>query len=454
MDFSGARQARLMHAIDRVLARRRPQVSWEAFALLAPERPRLLEEVTAELTVGESFFMRNEGHMQALSNRVLPALIEENADKQTLRMWSCGCAAGEEPYSLAILVDQLLEGDPAWNVSILGTDLNPAFLQKASTGLYRPWSFRQTTICQDARYFIPEKQAFRVQPRIQRSVRFNYLNLVKDVYPSPLNGTLGLDLILFRNVAIYFKPEVTAEILARLRMALRPGGWLLLGETEVSNAATDGFEVHRLPQATFFRKPMDAAVEVSPIGAPLRVRVAGAPGRSGSSDLPEWYHTPEWCELPFAAQSEPETATKPAVPVQSNVPLPAVNGSLQKVRELLSVADLQGAQRALGDCLRREPLLIEAHLLQAGLAEDQGHLDIAEQAYRRALYLDRNHALTHFHLAMIQQKQGQQAESDRSLGIAMKLMDGRDPAELVEYGDGVCYGRLRELALLLQGASA
>ena len=92
-----------------------------------------------------------------------------------------------------------------------------------SIGLYRQWSFRQTNIHTDRRYFSPEGNAFRLAKRMRRHVHFAYLNLVKDVYPSPLTGTLGIDLIMFRNVAIYLKPEVNQAIIQRMHRALRPG---------------------------------------------------------------------------------------------------------------------------------------------------------------------------------------------------------------------------------------
>src|SRR6185295_10875865 len=108
-------------------------------------------------------------------------------------------------------LDQILRGQPAgreWAISILGTDLNPEFLARAREANYRLWSFRQTKIQEDPTYFIRQKESYRLTPKVREWVRFAYLNLVKDVYPSPLTGTLGMDLILFRNVAIYLRPEV------------------------------------------------------------------------------------------------------------------------------------------------------------------------------------------------------------------------------------------------------
>jgi len=211
MDFSGSRMQRLCDAADKVLSRRKTPADFDTLLADSRQRAIFLEQLTAELTVGESFFFRNEHHFRALREQVLPAIIRDNSDKREVRIWSAGCATGEEPYSLAILMDQVLDGRDTWNVSILGTDLNPEFLVRARQACYRPWSFRHTNIHQDRRYFTPDQDNFRLASKVRDKARFTYLNLVKDIYPSPLTGTLGLDLILFRNVAIYLKPEVTKK---------------------------------------------------------------------------------------------------------------------------------------------------------------------------------------------------------------------------------------------------
>src|SRR5262249_25828009 len=139
MDLSGERAGRLREALERVV----------------PLPGPLLDRVSAALTVGETYFFRNEHHFRALREHVLPAILPDNAGRREVRIWSAGCATGEEPYSVAILLDQLLP-PPGWHTVLLSTDLSPAFLERARQGLYRPWSFRFTDIYRDARYFTPE----------------------------------------------------------------------------------------------------------------------------------------------------------------------------------------------------------------------------------------------------------------------------------------------------------
>lgn len=474
MDFSGDRIARLEDAVDRVLTRREPRTRLDRLLEHPQERALFLERLSAELTVGESFFFRNEHHFRALREHVLPAILRDNEQKREIRIWSAGCAGGEEPYSLAILLDQEIGRRRNWRVSILGTDLNPDFLARAREARYRPWSFRNTAIHEDRTCFQKEGDIVRVAPHIREMTRFAYLNLVKDVYPSPLTGTLGLDLILFRNVAIYLKPEITRLIIERFHRALRPGGWLLLGETEVSLAPTDGFEARRFDQATFHQKSPhadDATASLAPPPPVLATSLAettsevmqGAfaaaprPSADTAPTLPEWVPLPTRRTLATTLaestvqridrllserrfdEMQRAVETIPARPERARV-------RLRLARELLACAEIAWARQLLAQCLTEEPLMIDAQLLDASLAEESGDLGRAEQSYRRALYIDRNCPMAHFHLALVLQQRGDLRNAERSLKTTLKLIEGRPPHDPVAYGEGVCYGRLSEMA--------
>jgi chemotaxis protein methyltransferase CheR len=114
--------------------------------------------------------------------------------------------------------------------------------------------------------------------------------------------------------------------------------------------------------------------------------------------------------------------------------------------ELVNCAEIVRAHQMLDVCLEEEPLLIEAQLLKASFAEEAGDLAAAEQAYRRALYIDRNCTMAHFHLALVQQQRDDAPGARRSLRTVLDLTEGKDAHAVVEHGDGVCYGRLREMA--------
>ena len=482
MDLAGTRFARLQEALRKVVPLRTTSADLNRTLTQTDTRARLLERLTGQLTIGESFFFRNENHFRALREQVVPEILRTNAEQRQIRMWTAGCAGGEEPYSLAILLDMMLGPQASWNVSILGTDLNPEFLVRAREACYRAWSFRQTNVHQNANYFTREGDSFRLVSRVRDWVRFAYLNLVKDVYPSPMTGTLGLDLILFRNVAIYLKPEVTRAIIQRFHQALRPGGWLLLGETEVSAIPTDGFTVRRFDQATLHQKTCDSTAFMETL-TPSALPVLATAGAKPDIAIPGVPSLPDWVPLPTRRTSPLDRSQPrgPASPVPSTMALAQssawqqierclsqrdftgaetlierlsnksdrANVRLRYVRALTAAAEISRARRMLETCLREEPLLIEAQLLKASFAEEAGELEVAEQACRRALYIDRNCPMAHFHLALVQQQTGDLPGAQRSLRTTLKLVSGKEPHELVAYGEGVCYGRLREMISLL-----
>jgi chemotaxis protein methyltransferase CheR len=470
MDLGEARFPRFQAAVAR-LQGQHPGADFDRLLARAEDHAAILERLTAELTVGESFFFRNEHHFRALRERVFPDILVANAAKREIRIWSAGCATGEEPYSVAILLDQLLAGNGSWQVSILGTDLNLEFLERARQGRYRQWSFRQTDIQHNPCYFSTAGEWFVLSPKVRQHVRFAYLNLVKDVYPSPMTGTLGLDLILFRNVAIYLKPEVTKAIMERFQRALSPGGWLLIGEVELSLAHTAGLEARTFDCATFFQKPAGAPMEAL-LPGPFLMPPVPVVKTPGAAALPWVPALPQWGPLPWTGASpRAASAATPAVAtlgeqVQRCLHLRDLAGAeraldriapareraqnrLRYAQSLLGVAEIARARLMLEVCLREEPLLIEAHLLKASFAEEAGDLAAAEQSYRRALFLDRRCALAHFHLALVLQQRGIAAEARRSLATALKLTREKKPQMLVEYGEGICYGRLLEMVTLL-----
>ena len=175
--------------------------------LLAGEGGRAaLESLVGALTIGETHFFRNRPQFDALADHILPELIARRRVVRQLRIWSAGCASGEEAYSLAILIERLLPDLDQWQVLILATDINRQALVKAQRGVYSQWSFREVPPDVQATFFTRRGREFDIVPRLRERVTFAYLNLVEDTYPSLLTHTHTMDLILFRNVLIYFRP--------------------------------------------------------------------------------------------------------------------------------------------------------------------------------------------------------------------------------------------------------
>ena len=148
-------------------------------------RPQL-HALASHLTVGETYFFRERKTFDALSNVILPELISRRRGReQRLRLWSAACCTGEEAYSLAILLQQLLPDWKDWNVTILATDINERFLQKAAAGIYGEWSFRDCGPLFKERHFTRAPDGrYQVAAHVRDWVKFAQLNLAEDSFPS------------------------------------------------------------------------------------------------------------------------------------------------------------------------------------------------------------------------------------------------------------------------------
>lgn len=192
----------------------------------------LLADLVAAITVGESYFFRDKSQMFLLEKEIVPRLIKQNKNTHTLSVWSAGCSTGEEIYTIAMLLTELMSHLDAWDLHLVGTDINTTALEKAVTGVYGQWSMRSIPEKYVQRYFTQAERTYILSPEIRNLVRFKYLNLNDNNYPSLLNGTHQVDLILCRNVLIYFENDLVSRIMNRLSMCMADGAYLLLGASD------------------------------------------------------------------------------------------------------------------------------------------------------------------------------------------------------------------------------
>ncbi|WP_132256789.1 CheR family methyltransferase, partial [Methylobacterium segetis] len=222
----------------------------------------------AEITIGETFFFRYAEQFEALRETILPGLIAARGPEQSLKVWSAGCSTGAEPYSVAILLREILgEALPEWHVAITGTDISVAALATARAAHYGRWALR--TMPAEARnlYFrrLPAEPGaareggYALRPEFRRMVRFERQNLLALIDGTAPARFAEFDLILCRNVLIYFSAETVAGIVRALGRRLRPGGWLLIGHAEPNPAFADWLTPVNLPGTVAYRRLDEAA---------------------------------------------------------------------------------------------------------------------------------------------------------------------------------------------------
>ena len=188
------------------------------------------------ITINVSRFFRDPLTFELLAERILPAILRQKvlAGDDTLRIWSAGCAMGEEAYSLAILIQELLlkEGR-TMKLHLFGTDIDTQILGKAAKGVYPLASVENVKYGLFKKYFISAGEAFMLIPKIKRQVTFSFYDILDKGHRVPPESIFGnFDLICCRNLLIYFNTRYQETIFAKLHQALAQNGYLILGEAE------------------------------------------------------------------------------------------------------------------------------------------------------------------------------------------------------------------------------
>jgi len=421
---------------------------------------RELQGLVSRLTVGETYFFRNRGQFAALRDHVLPDIIKRRRGKQqTLRIWSAGCSTGEEPYSLAILLRELLSDIDSWKIHLLATDLNADALTAAQEGLYRNWSFREVEEHYRQRYFTPEGESSRIRPEVRSLVSFRYLNLVDEVYPAAVNGTEALDLILCRNVMIYFPPAVCQEITRRFFGSLSEHGYLLVGHSEHSNLIYPGFSRSFHEHSILYRK--EAPVPVWEKGLAIRFRGAGTPPTEVLTHKAPGARR-EGLQRP-AGTEETVLFERGVVLVGQMRPVEAIAEfrrvleiNPRNARALYSIAmllansgDTAEATVCAERAIQANPLHLEATYLLAILAREVGRTSEELSLLKKTIYLNPDFVLGHFQLGLHHLRAGNSGSARRFLLNALRIMGDRVATDPVDGVEGMTIGRLRETVLTL-----
>lgn len=400
LDIQGSRRVSVDSTVERLrLASGLPDVaSYLARAELDPEvRQELLDAVS----VGETHWLRNPPQMHALVDSVLPALAGRG---RPIRIWSAGCATGEEVYSVAMLALEAGIRD----VEVLGTDICLTSLKLAREGVYQERMIAMVDEVRRGRWLQPVSEGhWRVNDHLRKVVRFELQNLASDPIPyAP--GTI--DLVLCRNVTIYLAREVTVALMGRIREAIANDGTLLLGHSETLWQVSDSFFVDRVGDAFLYR-PVVTAPPAPPADVPKPRTVPQAPRRRPDPPEP-------------AIEQRPATAGE--------------------VRAALAAGAYGRAERLAASRAEAVPLDPAAHYLHGLALVHLGRHRDAVPVLRKATYVDPQAGFAHFLLATTLERLGDRAAARAAYGAAASSLgrraadadapelDGRSPAELAE----------------------
>jgi chemotaxis protein methyltransferase CheR len=456
--FQAMRRDALELAANRVM-KRVGLNSADAFLPLLQQDGGVFDDLMAEVTIGETYFFREPAHFSLLRKTILPQFRARARPEQKFRAWSAACATGEEPYSIALALRE--EGVPS---AVLGTDIARARLGAARRGEYRQWSFRGVADAMIQRNFRQDGDTFILGSDVRRDVEFRYLNLASDSYPSMSSGVWGMDLVLCRNVLIYFDRDTIARVAASLLASVGDEGWLLLGATDpplndfvqCEVIQTDAGLAYRHYRGTKHRSI--ASVTAAP---PLpRVPVAPIMADVPSITADVWVAP---APRPVVASVPPTRASADLTPAQAYADrdyertialvAPALTAGsataadlVVHVRALANLGQLEQAGRACAAALDQFRDVPELHYLHAVLVAQAGSLAESARAAKRAIYLDRTLVVAHLALGSALAGTGDADGAGRAFAASERLLSAMPPEALVPGTDGEPAGRLLEMS--------
>jgi len=402
------------------------------------------DRLTEALTIGESYFFRDGCGFEVLQEKILPQVIQKKEQgEKTLRIWSAGCCRGNEAYSLAILVDQLLSSKGEWVIHILATDINKKFLDIGRAGIFRDWDLRNVADDVYSRYFTRQgENAHQLSPHIRSMVTFAYLNLVEDVYPALESETNALDLILCNNTLYYFSDSLVAKVIKKLGNCLVDGGHLIVSAVEAGYV-----QDRRLTKAlacNVFAKGQGAgsprAVEAAP---PPREK---APTPQETAPLPEQASTPTPQPISNAKALYEEGDFSGCITAINNNPKDEEEKSLL-IRAYANLGDLEAAEARCREYLSQDSLAPVYHFLLANILQEQDKPDEAVLELKRSIFLDQNYIMAHFSLAFLLQIQKKLKESQVHRRVVLELTEGLDHESVVPGSEQILVSRLREMIM-------
>ena len=474
--------------------------------LTAPLNQEQLGILASALTIGETYFFREKRIFEILEEHILREWISaRRTTTRRLEIWSAGCCTGEEAYSLAILIHKMVPDLANWHITILATDINGLFLEKAAAGIYSEWSFRGAPGWVKERYFKKIREGrYEILPSIREMVKFTQLNLVEGHYPSPANLTPAIDLVLCRNVLMYFVPWQVNRVLDNFYRCLIDDGWLIVSPSEISYLQPSPFSMVNFPGAMLHQKQQvqTGAAKAPPVSSPAYFQV---PEMDMGYFLPQWPPQSNGISQGPGAKSQEPRATPPPPPqvhaiIQDRQPDPGAPG--EKIEAPLppaldshpgsdllalyekglyaelphklsgwliqcraksesplcgynsfallvkSYANMGNLDMALEWCDRGvalDKLNPSPRYLRAVVLQERGQPEEALASLKQAIYLDPNFVLAHFALGNVSQKLRRITESEKHFAHTMRLLNGFGAGDMVPESEGMTVGCMQEM---------
>ncbi len=408
------------------------------------------KELFLLLTVAESYFFRDIDQFLVLKKILLPKILEAKKTEKTIRIWSAGCCAGEEPYSIAIILKELLGDMHGWNILILGNDINEEVLQKARKGIYTPWSLRDLSPEIKKLYFKENKGLWELDPKICQMVKFTHCNLVEDVFPSWASELHSMDIIFCRNVFIYFSQDTVGMIANKLSQTLNEQGYLITGHGELYAQKLKYLKPKIYNGCVVYHKKTLAEIQSAAFIAPEKIanRRTNTPPNILIKILPETKKNI------FQKTSSPSFLEKEKLTIE-DIQLLFKKADYKKVveegkkicllcddsLELLflmaqSYANMAKYENAIRMCLKiikKEISYMKAYFLLSQIYKILGDRDKAKSFLQNVIYLDPYFVLAYIELGELWEDEGDSKNAKKMFSTALEILESLPHTPVLPY---------------------
>ena len=402
----------------------------------------IIDLLAAELTIGETYFLRDRKMFDMIVNYVIP----EKSNEKKLKFWSAACSTGEEPYSIALTLDMAIPDINSWEIEVLATDINRDALRKAEKGVYRPWSFRESQFPDKDHYFRKnDSGCFEISNKIKKMVKFSRLNLISETYPSALNRTTDCDIIFCRNVLIYFSFGTAVGVIENLYNCLKPGGLLILSATELALVPENLFDIIELCGTLILKKPLTLNGASNLWQSSLNssdncdIRTNSIFDRNNK----------ECKELKLTdvdVKHVKQKGSKSVASKQEKTDILKVFSSGENYEEAERLADRGNYKEAAQMCqqaIEENPLNPKWHYLYSVVLFESDRLSDAAEAVSKVLYLDADNVMGHIMSGHINNALGNQKLAKKSFDNAVVLLREFKSDDVVNGSGGVNAERLK-----------
>jgi len=210
------------------------------------------EKLINELTVNETYFFRDFPQLRSFAEDVLPLFAKEKGNDKQIKIWSAACSTGEEPYTLSIILQEMLDDPEEWEIQILASDINTDVLKSARIGLYESRSVKDVPPEYLEKYFTRRNDKYLINLNVRKYVDFRRINLMDE---NEMRNIKGCDFIFCRNCLIYFDDESRRNVLSSFYESLNPGGYIFLGHSESVGRISSAYKFQRIGGTIVYSRP-------------------------------------------------------------------------------------------------------------------------------------------------------------------------------------------------------